>query len=258
MFLLSLLAVTPLSAAPVKQPAACVRIAPRPYGILSIELIDHFQQTQGKLSFFSHGNYDVLKGGHLFLQELQRVYLAGEGMIEDDMHRILDAVAFAAEKHQFQTRKNALRTPYIVHPVAVAYHIVTVGDVRDPDIIIAALLHDTVEDTNTSFDEIRASFGERVERFVRELTDDKSLPKMERKQLQIVHAPHKSAGAAQIKLADKWHNLNDIMNHRPVDWSDERVDAYFKWAARVVNALPWVNAPLKIAVDDTIHRYWHT
>lgn len=169
---------------------------------------------------------------------------------------IEDTLYFAAQKHRFQTRKDLNKTPYISHPMEVATQLITLGQVRDPDIIIAALLHDTVEDTDATFEEIKTGFGERVEGFLREVTDDKSLPKAERKRLQIENASHKSAGAAQIKLADKLCNLTDLLNSPPPDWDQERIDAYFTWAKKVVDQLPSVNRPLKQAVDQVIAKYW--
>lgn len=187
-----------------------------------------------------------------FTKNLWQSYIKGQGFIESDIMLILDAIVFAAEKHQFQTRKDVEKTPYIIHPIAVANTLLTIGNVRDPDILIGALLHDTVEDTDTKFEEIEQTFGKRVAGFVREVTDDKSLPKQVRKQLQIEHASHKSAGAAQIKLADKLYNLNDLVKAAPADWEQERIDTYFRWAKAVVDNLPWVNASLKQAVDDVI------
>lgn len=218
-------------------------------------LEEHFQEAQKSVSLFSSGNANVLRVSNTFFAELQKVYVKGEGMIEKDIHQILDAVSFSANKHRDQIRKDLDQTPYIIHPIGVAYNLLMIGKVRDPDILIGALLHDTVEDTNTSFEEIRSAFGERVEEFVREVTDDKSLPALERKRLQIVHAPHKSAGAAQIKLGDKLYNLNDLLRKPPADWTTKRVDAYFTWTDQVTNALPWVNASLKKAVDGTIAAY---
>lgn len=216
---------------------------------------DRFSRTQDVVSERSNGNEGVLNTSHLFLSHLYRSYCAGEGMIDKDILRILEAVKFAAQKHQKQTRKDPQATPYIIHPIGVADHLLVIGSVHDPDILIGALLHDTVEDTDTSFEEIRTLFGPRVEGFVREVTDDTSLPTMEKKALQITHAPEKSAGAAQIKLADKLYNLNDLLHAPPLDWSKERVDAYFAWADKVVHALPWVNASLINAVDETIASY---
>lgn len=200
-------------------------------------------------------NPKVLNQFDLFAQTLRESYSSGQGFIDKDIYRIMDAVAFAAEKHRFQTRKDPDETPYIIHPIGVAYNLMIIGNVRDPDIIIGALLHDTVEDTDTTFEEIDKRFGARVAGFVKEVTDDKSLPKQARKQLQIEHAPEKSAGAAQIKLGDKLYNLTDLSNAPPLDWEKERIDTYFNWAKSVVDALPWVNAPLKQAVDNVIQNY---
>lgn len=102
------------------------------------------------------------------------------------------------------------------------------GDIYDPDVIVAALLHDTVEDTETTFEEIEKHFGQKTRKIVEEVTDDKSLPKQERKRLQIVHAPKSSREAKLVKLADKLYNLRDLEKETPVGWSSERVDEYFK------------------------------
>lgn len=216
------------------------------------QLREQLAMTQQIVSRYSKANPDVTETSNAFLTHLYQTYCRGEGMIDKDILLVLAAVKFAAEKHRFQTRKDPKQTPYIIHPIGVADHLLTIGKVHDPDILIAALLHDTVEDTDTKFEEIHAIFGTRVEGFVRELTDDKALPKMERKRLQIEHASAKSAGAAQIKLADKYYNLNDLLQMPPPDWDKERIKAYFKWARQVVDALPWVNSALKTAVDETI------
>ncbi len=196
-----------------------------------------------------HNPLKVIKGYEIFAAKLLSVYVQGEGMIESDIQRILQAALFAIKKHRLQTRQDAELTAYIIHPIGVAQLLLSIGRFRDPDLIIAALLHDTVEDTQTTYEEITQQFGSRVAGFVEEVTDDKSLPKLERKRLQIEDAPDKSAGAAQIKLADKLYNLTDLTIHPPMDWSRERIQDYFKWAGQVVDRLPWVNAPLKQAID---------
>lgn len=159
--------------------------------------------------------------------------------------RLLAAASFAADKHRHQRRKDGDATPYINHPLAVAHLLAVVGGVTDPDILIAALLHDTIEDTATTSAELDAAFGETVRRLVEELTDDKSLPKAERKRLQVEHAPYKSPGAAQVKLADKACNVADIGVNPPTDWSSERVWEYLAWAEQVVGRLPKVNPALE-------------
>ena len=216
----------------------------------------HFMSCRESIEQLGKNNPLVMQQFDSFIQNLTQAYKAGEGFIDKDVLRILDALVFAAEKHRFQLRKNQNPTPYIVHPIGVANHVMFIGKVRDPDIIIAALLHDTVEDTDTTFQELEENFGSRVAEFVREVTDDKTLGKQERKRLQIEHAPHKSAGAAQIKLGDKLYNLDDLYNEVPVGWDQARVDAYFHWAKEVVDRLPWVNAPLKVAIDEVVQKYW--
>lgn len=163
---------------------------------------------------------------------------------------LLEAVMFAAERHRNQRRKDAEASPYINHPIALAHLLATVGAVDDLDVLRAAILHDTVEDTETSESELRERFGDAVAGMVMEVTDDKALPKQRRKELQVEHAPHKSPGAALVKLADKTCNLRDIAAAPPADWSLARRQEYFDWAERVVDGLPKVNAPLLAAFQQ--------
>jgi GTP diphosphokinase / guanosine-3',5'-bis(diphosphate) 3'-diphosphatase len=163
---------------------------------------------------------------------------------------ILKAVKFAADKHRTQRRKDADASPYINHPIDVAEMLVRVGAVNDPEIIAAALLHDTIEDTETSPEEIRIEFGEKVLSLVLEVTDDKSLPKEVRKALQVQHAPHISRGAKQIKIADKISNLLDIIHTPPLNWTLQRRLEYLDWAERVVLGLRGVN----VALDELFDR----
>lgn len=167
---------------------------------------------------------------------------------------LLEAVMFAAERHRNQRRKDAEASPYINHPIALAHLLATVGEVEDLDVLRAAILHDTVEDTETSEAELRARFGDAVAGLVMEVTDDKALPKPRRKELQVEHAPHKSAGAALVKLADKTCNLQDIAAAPPADWPLARRQEYFDWAKRVVDALPPVSAPMLAAFNAAFAR----
>src|SRR4051812_21430981 len=120
-----------------------------------------------------------------------------------DAGLFLDALAFAADKHSEQRRKDAAATPYINHPIFVARVLLREGGLYDPSLLLAAILHDTVEDTDVTLDELRARFGSEVASLVSEVTDDKSLDKAERKRLQVEHAPHASVKARQLKIADK-------------------------------------------------------
>lgn len=161
-------------------------------------------------------------------------------------------MSFSAQKHADQRRKNSAATPYINHPIEVAEHLAIVGGVEDEDVIIAALLHDTVEDTDTTRQEIVDLFGERVASLVMECTDDKSLEKMERKRLQVVHAPGKSPDAKAIKISDKTCNLRSILADPPEGWSSQRQLEYFDWARQVVEGLLGVNEPLDRSVLEVL------
>jgi len=163
--------------------------------------------------------------------------------------KLVKAADFAAKKHRNDRRKDADKTPYINHPIGVAEILTEEGDVNDVDILCAALLHDTVEDTDTSFEEIEELFGKVVRDYVDEVTDDKTLEKMERKRLQIVNAPKKTPGAKQVKLADKLYNLRDLNRCTPEGWDEVRVENYFKWAKQVVDGLRGANAALESELD---------
>ena len=161
----------------------------------------------------------------------------------------LAALRFAAEKHSQQRRKSSDHVPYINHPIAVAEILCRVGGVRDLDTLVAAVLHDTIEDTATTPEEIRTLFGETVLELVLEVTDDKRLPKATRKLLQIKNASHKSPRARQIKLADKINNISDIIFSPPEDWPLQRRREYLDWTELVINGLRGQNPELEACFD---------
>jgi GTP diphosphokinase / guanosine-3',5'-bis(diphosphate) 3'-diphosphatase len=169
----------------------------------------------------------------------------------NDIQKILNAASYSARQHMYQRRKGETAEPYINHPIEVANLLANVGDVDDTDVIIAALLHDTVEDTETTEEELSERFGYRVAGLVMELTDDKTLPKAERKRLQVEHAPHLSDDAKLIKLADKISNIRDITENPPADWSVERRIEYIEWGESVVAGLRGSNKKLEETFDQT-------
>jgi GTP diphosphokinase / guanosine-3',5'-bis(diphosphate) 3'-diphosphatase len=162
---------------------------------------------------------------------------------------ILAAANFAARKHQGQVRKNEHASPYITHPLTVAREISATGKVDDQSILVAAILHDTLEDTETTRDELQQHFGEDVLSIVLEVTDDKSLNKERRKQLQVIHAPQLSYAARIIKLADKLVNCRDILHMPPRDWTLVRRQEYIQWSADVLAQIRNTNPPLEAAFD---------
>ena len=165
---------------------------------------------------------------------------------------LLTAIRFSAEKHRNQRRKDRDKTPYINHPIEVTQLLWEVGGVRDVNVVLAAILHDTIEDTDTRPEEIRERFGEKVLSLVLEVTDDKNLPKQERKRQQIEHAPQMSFGAKLIKLADKSCNIRNIISMPPKDWSLERRKEYLLWGEKVVAGLRGTNAALEDYFDHEL------
>ena len=141
------------------------------------------------------------------------------------INKLIEAASFAAQRHTGHHRKGDTKEPYINHPLEVANLIANVGRVDDIDVLIAAILHDTVEDVGVKQEEIADRFGERVAGIVMEVTDDKSLPKPERKRLQVEHAPHLSREAKLVKLGDKISNITDVANNPPSGWDIQHADA---------------------------------
>jgi len=171
---------------------------------------------------------------------------------ENAVGLFVKAVAFAAEKHRNQRRKDADASPYINHPITLANVLANEGGISDISILCAAVLHDTIEDTNTTAAELEEIFGKKITSIVLEVTDDKELDKDVRKQKQIEHAPHISREAQLVKLADKISNLRDILSSPPADWPGERKQTYFEWASKVVSGVRGVHPGLE-AVFDGLH-----
>jgi guanosine-3',5'-bis(diphosphate) 3'-pyrophosphohydrolase len=169
--------------------------------------------------------------------------------MKSELALLLEALAFAAHKHRDQRRKDPEASPYINHPIALADVLVNEGGVSDVEVLCAALLHDTVEDTATTPQELEEAFGPRIARIVAEVTDDKTLSKAERKRLQVEHAARLSAEAKLVKLADKICNLRDVAERAPPGWDLARRREYFDWAKRVVDGLRGTHPRLEAAFD---------
>jgi len=166
---------------------------------------------------------------------------------------IVSAANFAAVKHKEQRRKDPEGTPYINHPIGVAF-ILTQAGIEDVDVLQGAILHDTVEDTDTTLDEIEAEFGKSVRDIVDQVSDDKNLEKMERKRLQIVHAKNVSVKAKLVKLADKLYNLRDLERATPPGWTKERKQEYFVWSAKVILGCRGVSKEMEELLDEILER----
>lgn len=170
--------------------------------------------------------------------------------MNEDTLLIARALEFAARKHVHQRRKGVDKEPYVNHLAEVARLLAEATDGADANLVAAGLLHDTIEDQGVRYEELVEAFGRDIADLVREVTDDKTLEKAERKRLQVEHAPHKSERARMLKIADKTSNLRAIRNSPPADWSAERKREYFDWAKRVVDGCRGVNARLEAAFDE--------
>jgi guanosine-3',5'-bis(diphosphate) 3'-pyrophosphohydrolase len=166
-----------------------------------------------------------------------------------ETNSIFKALSFAAHKHRHQLRKGSRPIPYINHPIALADLLVNTGNIYDSETIAAALLHDTVEDTDTTFEELEEEFGPVISQLVAEVTDDKGVPKEERKRRQTEHASSLSRSARLVKLADKTCNLRDILQDPPGGWPLERKQQYFDWAKSIVDKIRGINVELENAFD---------
>ncbi len=173
--------------------------------------------------------------------------------------RVVDAIAFAAHAHRAQRRKDKERTPYINHPVALVHILSLEAGIDDADVLCAAALHDYLEDCcgedgqptlEEGRDLLHQRFGLQVLAYVEAVSDDKSLPKAERKRLQREHAAHAPHGARLIKLADKTANLRDLSEFPPVDWPTFRRREYFDWAASVIAQVRGTHPVLEALFDD--------
>src|SRR5262245_57806635 len=169
-----------------------------------------------------------------------------------DIAVLLRALHFAADKHRDQRRKGEEASPYINHLIEVAELLAREGNVTDLITLQAAILHDTLEDTQTTAEELDVMFSPEVRHLIEEMTDDKRLPKVERKRLQIEHAPGLSPRAKVIKLADKVSNILGIIQTPPAGWSLERRREYLDWSDRVIAGCRGYNAALEKLYDKTV------
>lgn len=167
------------------------------------------------------------------------------------MPRLFEAVRFAAEKHRDDRRKGDIAAPYINHPIMVAEQLAAVGLGDDVELLMAALLHDVIEDTDATPEELRVRFGERVCSIVLEVSDDKDLRRDERKEQVVRHIASKSEEAQLVKLSDVIANTYDIIHHPP-PWKRERKEDYLNWAERVVNRLRGAHGELESLFDGLL------
>lgn len=175
-------------------------------------------------------------------------------MTDSELSLLWSALRFASVKHRDCRRKGLESSPYVNHLIEVVDLLIHVGEITDVETLAAAVLHDTIEDTETTAEELDALFGPVITGLVVEVTDDKTLLKPERKRLQVEHAPHLTVRAQRVKLADKVSNVRSVTDEPPSHWDLERRLAYFDWAERVDAGLRDCNAPLERLFDETLAR----
>ena len=180
-------------------------------------------------------------------QEFDSLYT--EKSLHDSIHLLVRAIKFASEKHQFQKRKREHPIPYINHPIATV-EILTECGVVNRNVLAAAALHDTLEDTNTSKEELEREFGKEITSIVQEVTDDKKLDKVTRKKLQLEHARTISKEAKLVKLADKYSNC---MDPPPSIWSKEEYEGYNIWSYAIFLQAKGINSLLDSKLENLFH-----
>jgi (p)ppGpp synthase/HD superfamily hydrolase len=177
---------------------------------------------------------------------------AGSAMSASHLLELLGALRFAAEKHRNQRRKGADRPPFINHAIEVAEILARVAGVEDPITLQAAVLHDTLEDTDTLPEELERQFGTEVRRVVEEVSDDKRLPREQRRVEQIRSAPGLSERAKLIRIADKIANVHSVTWSPPVDWSTARRRDYLDWTVRVIDGCRGCSPELERLYDEVL------
>jgi uncharacterized protein (UPF0147 family) len=168
-----------------------------------------------------------------------------------DLRRLTKALLFAAEAHRNQRRKGAAQEPYLNHLVEVLDLLVQATDGTDTDMLIAAILHDVVEDTSASYEDVAKKFGERVAGIVRENSDDMTLPKAERRRARIAAMPLKSREARLVKMADVISNLRAIAVSPPAGWSADRKLGYLEGCRQLIDAGRGTDAAIERTFDQT-------
>ena len=170
-------------------------------------------------------------------------------VLRDHVTMVTRAAYFAAQRHVGQRRKGAAREPYVNHLAEVALLLAETAHEPDAYLVTAGWLHDTLEDTSTTRDELDHLFGRLVTEAVVEVTDDKALPKEARKHVQVQRTAGKSERARLINIADKTSNLRSLAASPPADWGYERISDYVVWSEQVVASCRGLNAELEKAFD---------
>ncbi|EFO18322.1 hypothetical protein LOAG_10172 [Loa loa] len=173
----------------------------------------------------------------------------------DGISLIIEAVDLAARRHRQQRRKDAAQTPYVNHPIGVAYILTSEGQITDTTTIIAAILHDIVEHTKTTDEEIRKMFGDEIADIVKECTMVRSMKREARMKSELEKASKLSHKAKLVQLADKLNNIRDIERGTPLGWTKQHVTEYIIFAKDLLSKIRGIHGPLESALDDIINKH---
>lgn len=182
-------------------------------------------------------------------------------MNEINLIELFEALSFSADKHRLQKRKDATGTPYINHPLGVARNIAFLDSLtgkEKSDIINGAILHDTIEDTDTTYEEIQIRFNKEVADIVQEVTNKKELSSEESKKYELERAKTLSLPASLIRISDKIENIKDINNLQPVNWEKWRKINYCEWAKALVDNIKIEHVAVKQLKNLFLQRYYET
>lgn len=170
-----------------------------------------------------------------------------------EQNKLLLALEYANKMHAGQTRRDLAATPYIIHPLQVCSNLWHIGQVRNANILMAALLHDTLEDTKATAEELEKLFGTRVCITVQEVTNDPALNSEQNKQRQIDHISFMSQDARLVKLADRLANIADLSQSTP-NWLPEKIERYFEWGSKLLFGLQGTNTALEKALSQALTK----
>jgi hypothetical protein len=208
---------------------------------------EHINSTRKLIVESTQNNTDVLMEYDNLAKTLKSAYLANHAMNEGDIHIVLEAVGFASEKHKGQTRG---QTPYVIHPIRVAHHLINVGNVNERDTLVSALIHNTVDETKVTFQEVEKSFGNAVVSCIREVTG-KTLPGASKEMIA-------SKAASQIMLAVNYDNIKSIQTESGIAADQKKIDEYFAKAKEITSNIKLENDSLKKAVEDVLAKHIST
>ncbi len=216
---------------------------------LCADTSEELAYTRDMLATYTEDNTSVLEMYYAIADQWETYHSEHENFPLNDL---LAAVQYATIHHNGQYRKDAAHTPYIIHPIGVCRLLWEIGEIRSRNVLTAAILHDTLEDTDATEEEIEQLFGSRVLYTVQELTNDPNLSSDDNKQRQVDHAPHMSLDGQLAKLSDRLYNIQDLKDSPPPSWTQDDIDRYYSWGEKLLHALTGANTALEAELKELL------